>query len=811
MRLRRFSMTDDRGTHRMPRLAKSAFESLVQEHHAAVFRSAQRLAGSPAEAADIVQDVFVRVLEGKARLDAAADARAALCWLATKLACNAVRSRCRRHHHEEQAMTAKTSETDARNDPANACAERDLHRTVQQLVQEMPGELRVPLQLRCQDDLTFAAIGTALRIPESTAHERVQRALQRLRTALAGRGFAVAAAGVPELVAQGTTPATPTGLEARLLALGDGALLAPVGLFRKLALGVVAATGAVVLVAVAGPFGTDEATPAMVAAHPAAREIAEAPSGPPVLPDPGSSTLRVPAADAPLVQQDPAPAATSVFTGSVRDAGAWPVAGARIVAVTAGGLKPFAVGETKTDGQGAFRLELTTPTQPVPSRVVRLQVIEDERTLLETAELSLPRDPAAPSLVLTLPEALGTAMSRFELAVAVRGPDGEPLANVPVVLYGAASPRPRPLQTGAEVEGTTGADGVARLGGRTLGDKWLFVDGRAQACGTEFTNVRLDKPGSHRHETRLMPGRNLAGRVTTVDGSVPEWANVWLEDEASRVWHSTTMAADGSVAFAGLGAGTYALHVHTQHWSPAMRTGLRASAEPFTVTLKRSDDERDVGDHLAELHGRLVDAATGATIPFTAHAIDVLPRRPGESTLPLDVAEPPRPVQTMVDHVQREQFHCTGLAAGTWMLVARVQGYAVAVQEFTLRPAEMRTALAIPLERGAVLQGRVVDADGRPVPRGNVFVVGAGELADRVLAGWQARATEGSQPGPAPSMLASSSVLRDEGRFVLSGVPPGVAVRVVASVKGRPLCVLPPRVLRPGETVQDLELRVPAR
>lgn len=797
----------------MPRLEKNAFESLVHEHHAAVFRSAQRLADSPAEAADIVQDVFVRVLEGKARLGAAADARATLCWLATKLACNAVRSRRRRHHHEEQAMTAKTSETDARNDPAHACAERDLHRTVQQLVQEMPGELRVPLQLRCQDDLTFAAIGTALRIPESTAHERVQRALQRLRTALAGRGFAVAVASVPELVAQGSTAAAPTGLEARLLALGDGALLAPVGLLRKVALGVVAAAGAVALVAVAGPFGSDEATTAsaMVAANPAAT-AGEAPlSGPPDLPDPGSATLRVPAADTPLVQQDPAPTAVSVFTGSVRDAGAWPVAGARIVAVTAGGLKPFAVGETRTDGQGAFRLELRTPTQPVPSRVVRLQVIEDERTLLETAELLLPRDPAAPALVLTLPEALGTAMSRFELAVAVRGPDGEPLANVPVVLYGKASPPPRPLQTDAEVEGTTGADGVARLGGRTLGDKWLFVDGRAQACGTEFTSVRLDKPGSHRHETRLLPGRNLASRVATVDGGVPEWANVWLEDEASRVYHSATMAADGSVAFAGLGAGTYALHVHTQHYSPAVRMGLRASAAPFTVTLKRSDDERDVGDHLAELHGRLVDAATGATIPFTAHAVDVLPRRPGESTLPLDGVEPPQPVQTMADPVQREQFHCTGLAAGTWMLVARVQGYAVAVQEFTLRPAEMRTALAIPLERGAELQGRVVDADGRPVPRGNVFVVGTGELADRVLAGWQARATEGSQPGPAPSMLASSSVLRDEGRFVLHGVPPGVAVRVVASVKGRPLCVLPPRVLRPGETVQDLELRVPAR
>lgn len=46
----------------MPRLQRDQFESLVREHHTAVYRSAFRLLPDAADAADVAQDVFVRVL-----------------------------------------------------------------------------------------------------------------------------------------------------------------------------------------------------------------------------------------------------------------------------------------------------------------------------------------------------------------------------------------------------------------------------------------------------------------------------------------------------------------------------------------------------------------------------------------------------------------------------------------------------------------------------------------------------------------------------------------------------------------------------
>src|SRR5690606_12784635 len=98
------------------------------------------------------------------------------------------------------------------------------------LVNDLPDELRLPLVLRYQDGLTYAAVGSALSISESTAHERVRHALQRLRAALGRAGFAVAPAGLPDLVAAAEPPTAPAGLEARLLsAASHGAAGATAG------------------------------------------------------------------------------------------------------------------------------------------------------------------------------------------------------------------------------------------------------------------------------------------------------------------------------------------------------------------------------------------------------------------------------------------------------------------------------------------------------------------------------------------------------------------------------------------------------
>src|SRR5262245_25619351 len=118
----------------MPRPAPPEFERLVRDHHAAVYRSAHRVLGDGPAAADTAQDVFVRLLAGKVALDPAADERAVLCWLATRLAQNAARAARRRRHHEDLAMRP-TSHDD---DPARRCADADLHAILRQHTAELP-------------------------------------------------------------------------------------------------------------------------------------------------------------------------------------------------------------------------------------------------------------------------------------------------------------------------------------------------------------------------------------------------------------------------------------------------------------------------------------------------------------------------------------------------------------------------------------------------------------------------------------------------------------------------------------------------
>jgi RNA polymerase sigma-70 factor, ECF subfamily len=182
----------------MTRLSPDQFARLVKQHHAAVYRSALRIVMDEATAADVAQDVFVRALRGKVRFDKARDPVATLCWLSARLAQNANRASRRRRNHEENAMQRPNS--DRTGDPAMVAADHDLQAAVQRTVTQLPDELRVPLQLHCADEWTLAAVGAALQLSTSTVHDRVKQALERLRAQLQGRGFAVTAAAMPNLV-----------------------------------------------------------------------------------------------------------------------------------------------------------------------------------------------------------------------------------------------------------------------------------------------------------------------------------------------------------------------------------------------------------------------------------------------------------------------------------------------------------------------------------------------------------------------------------------------------------------------------------
>jgi RNA polymerase sigma-70 factor (ECF subfamily) len=801
----------------MPRLSRESFEVLVREHHAAVHRSASRLLASAAEAADVTQDVFVRVLEGKVRLEAADSARATLCWLATCLARNVRRSRRRRQDHEENAMMTNPAHDSERDDPARTSADRDLHRTVQGLLERLPTELRLPLQLRCQDDLTFAAIGTSLSISESTAHDRVQQALERLRTALTGRGFALAPAGLAQLV-HSLPLAAPPDLQARLLALGSGGGAAAAGAAWGVRAGIgfaavaVAVGGLALFVgSLSGGATAPERAFASASVEPAAPEppgSSSAPEAPAAAPT-GERTAIATALAAPDAGERPAARTFSTFQGTVHDAGAWPVGGATVQAVAAGGLKGFDLGATTTDEAGGFRLEVRDSW--LKPSAIRLRVVEDGIQLFETGELALPRAEGEEPLALVLPAEAGDAMSHFELAVTVLGADGVPITDVPIALLrGGEAPR-RVEAAAADARAVTGGDGLATLRGRRLGAKWIFVDGRSSGRASQLLPFVVRERGLHRHTVTLERGHAFAANIAAIDGELLPWANVWLEDESTGLTHGGKLGPDGCAHFSGLGGGTYALHVSSE-WnrSPALRRGLRAADSPVDLRLKPRAEQRDVGDHMAELHGELFDAVTGEVVEWRNFQVDVLPARQGASTLAADRIVPRGPVQTMLSDSVHGDFHEVGLEAGRFALIASVPGYAQTVAEFELRDGELRTGLRVPLHRGGELTGRVVDEHGEPVARARVFVIGVGDLADRCLEQWRDHDEARDDLSAPPTHPAARSDSDQGGTFTLARVPPGVEVRV--AVRHREgFAVSPSVVVGNGETLELRELRLEQR
>lgn len=797
----------------MARPTREQFERMVHEHHAAVHRAAMRLCADDAAAADVAQDVFVRVLQGKERLERAHSERATLCWLATRLAANACRAARRRHDHEENAMRDHRNDLSTDPDPAAQTMRADLHRAVQEHVGELPADLRVPLLLHCEDELTLAAIGTALRLPTSTVHDRVEKALQRLRASLARRGHAVAAPALPGLLAGVQAPPTP-GLEARLLALGGKVVPAAASVARRLAFAgvVVVGAGAAWLAAqpsggVAGPISP--ATGAVVSAPTIeapeqdpqrARPTERVAATPPVPPLPGAGGEQGAVRD------------LATFTGTVHDAEAWPVAGATVLVVAGGGYKPFALGgEATTDARGAFTV--TARSSWLDPRAVRLIVRENGRELLQTGDLALPRAADAPPLALVLPAAVGSAPSKYELEVTVLDDAGRALADVPVALLGASEPAPVPDQVARESQAKTGADGRARLAGRGLGAKWLFVDGRPLHRQSSFARVAIAAAGPHQRDVTLAAGGEWTVRVTTVSGRALEWSQPWIADESTGLQLTGEPQADGALRFRGLGSGPFTVHAHGDNrTSPATLRGVRPGAEPLTVRLKERSDEHDVGDHDAEVHGELVDAATGEVVPYEAFAIEVKPLLFEGSTLASDGAEPPAPAQRMAERGTWKRFHLTGLGAGKWLVTGSVRGYAMGREVVTLGEREVKTGVRVLLQKQAVVRGTVTGPDGQPLAGATVFALGVGPLADAQIEAWREWRTSERDPGARePSWIPLRGWTRKGGTFVVDNVPPGVPLRLVARHDEHGLVVVPLPSLQPGETLEHFDVRLPGR
>ena len=155
---------------------EEAFAALYDRFAPALFRVAVSLTGSPVDAEDAVQEVFVGVVRARAHMRNVEDLRAYLFAALRRAALRLAAARRERSLTPEEAQRLSAPRTKGPDGEQALCLERAL--------QKLPAEQREVVALKVDGGLTFAEIAVVLGISPNTAASRYRYALEKLRAAL---------------------------------------------------------------------------------------------------------------------------------------------------------------------------------------------------------------------------------------------------------------------------------------------------------------------------------------------------------------------------------------------------------------------------------------------------------------------------------------------------------------------------------------------------------------------------------------------------------------------------------------------------
>lgn len=743
----------------MTPITTTAFEDLVREHHAAAYRAALRVTDRPEDAADAVQQAFVVALEQGERLLACEHPERVLKWLAVKQALMILRGERRRRVRETaNVMTFEPS------NPIESAQHAEHREAARAALRDLPPDLRLAIELRFGEDLTFKDVARALDVSEPTAYERVQRGLATLRHRLRASVVALVAIdgdGLDTLVRDSTrlAPApVPSGLETRLLALSAKSAGSTLALLPLLVSSLVL-TGAFLGLPL---LWNDEpgrpTTEVALDSTPQDPPAAEPTDDPVRTPAPAPA----PAAPAPADRKSGLPmpngapprsarvAATATLHGRVAHADGRRIDGMRVEAASAvrdGKMaREGGVAEVRVDGS----FDLSVKVLGEPDEGFTLTVLYENAPIHDggTIRLKGGEERVLDPWLVTLD--VPTTRADWTIDATLIAPDRALPDGTPVMLW-----RMLPTMHGADY------DAAVHVGGGTTTD-----GGRVKLAGSWLGPMRIELEvlgdttyDRYRHDFVVDTGGSTQRTFSLAEPT--RWIDT-QPDDGMRGFEPPPPAGN---------TGTIVAHVRTADGKPLMRA----------------------------FHD--VDAIGVDGLDADAIALDVVPNRLFRDSVQVCAGGSPP---------ESDVTHLAGLKPGRYVVIAYdvYFGDIPAPAPGIAGPVDVGDGGSVDVEvatnaRGT-LRGIVRDVDGSPVADAVVVITGRGPITDERVAKLDQAVRESSGEGTYWFAYERSDA---DGSFTFDAIPPGITLRAVALHPEREPAFTEFATLTKGGKLDDLEAR----
>ncbi|MGH9686442.1 MAG: RNA polymerase sigma factor [Candidatus Acidiferrales bacterium] len=166
-----------------------AFDYLVTYYHASVHNLVYGILGDQADAADVTQDVFIRVFRGIHGFRGSSSLKTWLYRVAVRQALNH-RRWCWRHHRQQVSIEGDEGQNrpidlmDAKATPFDQCAAHEMQAKVRKALAMVPPKFRSAVILRDLEGLAYEEIAEVLEVSVGTVKSRILRGRRILKESL---------------------------------------------------------------------------------------------------------------------------------------------------------------------------------------------------------------------------------------------------------------------------------------------------------------------------------------------------------------------------------------------------------------------------------------------------------------------------------------------------------------------------------------------------------------------------------------------------------------------------------------------------